>query len=70
VAREIRSDRERYVRPVGVNPVAYDSTLKGRHYLYSLTPEDHALSIRYFELAIAADPDYAPAWSGLADAYT
>ena len=70
IARELQAQRTRFVRPMGVNAVAYDSTLKGRHYMLSLTPEDHALSVRYFELAIAADPEYAPAYAGLADAYT
>lgn len=70
VAREIRAEQHRIVRPMGVNAVAYDSTLKGRHFLFSLTPEDHSLSIRFFEVAIAADPEYAPAYAGLADAYT
>lgn len=70
VARELRSGRSRVLHPIGVNAVAYDSTLKGRSFLSSVTPEDHALSIRYFELAVAADPEYAPAYAGLADAYT
>lgn len=69
VARELAPVRP-LVGPSGVNVVAYDSTLKGRHFLSSVTPEDHALSVRYFEIAIAADPEYAPAYAGLADAYT
>ena len=53
-----------------MNPIAYDATLKGRQLVSSLTPSDHKLAVRYFERAIVADPEYAPAYCGLADVYT
>ncbi len=75
IAREIEleltpRDRERLSRARPVNPIAYDATLKGRQLIDSLTPSDHRLAVRYFERAIAADPEYAPAYCGLAEVYT
>jgi serine/threonine-protein kinase len=49
---------------------AYDYYLKGRYYWHRRTPDDLRRSIEYFEAAIAADREYAPALAGLADAYT
>ena len=48
---------------------AYDYYLKGRYYWHRRTPDDLARGIRYFEAAIAADANYAPAYAGLADGY-
>jgi hypothetical protein len=75
VSREIAHElspgaRERLARRGPVDPLAYDAVLKGRHLLQSFTPANHKHSVRYFELALERDPDYAPAWAGLADAYT
>ena len=75
VALEIRDEltpREhaRLAAAGKVNPAAYDATLRGYQFVASLTPTDHPLSIRYFELAIREDPAYAPAYAGLATAYT
>jgi tetratricopeptide (TPR) repeat protein len=52
-----------------VNPEAYELTLRGRYLVDQLSQEALERSIRYFEGAIEADPDYAPAHSGLALAY-
>jgi serine/threonine-protein kinase len=49
---------------------AYDYYLKGRYYWHRRSPDDLRRSIEYFEAAIAADREYAPAFAGLADAYT
>jgi serine/threonine-protein kinase len=49
---------------------SYDYYLKGRYYWHRRAPEDLRRSIEYFEAAIAADRSYAPAFAGLADAYT
>jgi tetratricopeptide (TPR) repeat protein len=43
--------------------------LKGRYWWNRRTQADIAEGIRYFEQAIAEDPDYALAYSGLADSY-
>lgn len=52
-----------------VNPEAYAAYLHGRFYWYKRTIEDFYKSIEYYEQAIAQDPNYAPAYAGLADAY-
>jgi serine/threonine protein kinase/tetratricopeptide (TPR) repeat protein len=51
------------------NPEAYELYLKGRYSWNKRTPSDIATAISYFNQAIAKDPGYALAYSGLADAY-
>ncbi len=51
------------------NVEAYNLYLKGRYQLLKFTPESMARSREYYEQAIRLDPNYAPAWSGLADFY-
>jgi len=48
---------------------AYQLYLKGRYFWYRRTEEATRKSIDYFEQAVAVDPNYALAYSGLADAY-
>jgi serine/threonine-protein kinase len=52
------------VRPV--DPEAYDAYLKGLHHWYMLTPAELDTAQRYFELALANDPNYALAHVGIA----
>jgi serine/threonine-protein kinase len=56
------------VRPV--NAEAYSRYLQGRFYLAKRSAKDLDRAITYFEGAIARDSLYAPAHSGLADAYS
>lgn len=49
---------------------AYRDYLKGRYFSNRLTEEDLHKSIAYFESSLARDPDYALAYTGLADTYT
>src|SRR3989440_3914647 len=48
---------------------AYNAYLKGRHYLNRRTAADILKSVQYFEQSILLAPEYAPAFSGLADSY-
>lgn len=48
---------------------AYRLYLRGRKEWHKRTSSANARAIDLFERAIALDPDYANAWSGLADAY-
>jgi len=48
---------------------AYEAYLKGRYQWHKRTPESLALAIELFEQANRLDPNYAPAYAGLADAY-
>jgi tetratricopeptide (TPR) repeat protein len=52
-----------------VNPEAYDAYLKGRYYFNRPTDENLKKAIALFEETIRRDPNYAPAFSGLSDAY-
>ena len=52
------------------NREAYDFYLRGRYYWNQLTPPAIRQAISYFEQAVAVDPDYALAWSGMADCYS
>ncbi len=52
-----------------VDPGAFEAYLKGRHHWNKRTGADLRKSIKYFETAIALDPDWALAHSGLAEAY-
>ena len=51
------------------NAQAYGLYLKGRFEWNKRTKEGVAAGIRYFEQAVAEDPRYAPAYTGLADSY-
>lgn len=54
-----------------VNPAAYEAYLKGRYYIYN-TPADPDMlnqAKANFEQAIRKDPNFSPAYSGLAEAY-
>ena len=51
------------------NPEAYRLYLEGRQLWYGRTPEGLKKSIDIFQQAIAADPNYALAYAGLAQTY-
>jgi TolB-like protein/Tfp pilus assembly protein PilF len=51
------------------NPEAYELYLKGRFFWNKRTGADLRKAIEYFNQAIAKDPNYALAYSGLADSY-
>jgi eukaryotic-like serine/threonine-protein kinase len=47
---------------------AYDLYLLGRHHWYKRTEPEMRRALELFQEAVAADPMYAPAYSGIADA--
>lgn len=51
------------------NPEAEQLYLKGRYYWNKRTPDDLNKAVDYFTQAIVHDPNYAPAYVGLADCY-
>ena len=63
------NERQRLERAGTSNPEAYRLYLEGRQLWYGRTPEGLEKSIELFHQAIAADPSYALAYSGLADTY-
>jgi TolB-like protein/DNA-binding winged helix-turn-helix (wHTH) protein/Flp pilus assembly protein TadD len=52
-----------------VNPEAYESYLKGRFFWNKRTAEGLRVALAYFNQAIEENPNYAQAYSGLADTY-
>src|ERR1700687_1377789 len=52
-----------------VNPQAYESYLKGRYFWNKRTADGLKVALAYFKQAIEEDPNYAQAYSGLADTY-
>ncbi len=61
------------VEPVFVrhtpDPAAHHNYLRGRHFWYQRTPRSLDRALDYFNKATEIDPEYALAWSGLADTY-
>jgi TolB-like protein/DNA-binding winged helix-turn-helix (wHTH) protein/tetratricopeptide (TPR) repeat protein len=74
VAREIRLrltpvESARLTKAHSVDPDAYEFYLKGRYFWNKRNEAAYVKAIDYFNQAIARDPQYARAYSGLADAY-
>jgi eukaryotic-like serine/threonine-protein kinase len=63
-------ERKRLTKRATGNKEAYQLYLKGRYWLEKRTPEGFSKAIEYFQQAIAKDPTYALAYSGLADCYS
>ena len=74
IAREINveltpREQARFANSRTVDPQAHDAYLKGRYYLSSPTEERVRKALEQFEQAIRVDPNFAPPYSGMADAY-
>jgi eukaryotic-like serine/threonine-protein kinase len=61
--------KDRLKRQYAIGSHSYQEYLKGRFHLGKRTAADFQEAIRYFNQAIGANPDYAPAYSGLAQTY-
>lgn len=62
--------KARLKRQYSTNPSAYDAYLKGRYHLAQRSPDSLQQGINDFQDAIEHDPQYAPAYAGLADCYS
>ena len=74
IAREISvrltpQEEARLANAPPVNPAAHDAYLKGRYFVLRPSDENLLKAIAAFEEAIRLDPEFALAYSGLADAY-
>jgi TolB-like protein/class 3 adenylate cyclase/Flp pilus assembly protein TadD len=72
IAREIElelssSEQTRLSNAGPVTPEAHEAYLKGRYFQHKETAEGGRKAVQYFERSIRLDPDYALAYSGLAD---
>ncbi|MFY9549903.1 MAG: protein kinase [Thermoanaerobaculia bacterium] len=63
------AEQSRLTQSPTVNPEAYDDYLKARFFINRPSDENLKKAIALLEQAIARDPSYAPAYSGLSDAY-
>ena len=70
ISRTMNSHERAVLRQSAVvDPQAYEAYLKGRYFWNKRTGDDFRKASEYFNQAIARDPTYAPAYSGLADTY-
>jgi eukaryotic-like serine/threonine-protein kinase len=69
-ARLTGEERRRVTRNYTENVEAYQLYLRGRHHWNKRTGEGLRQAIEYFRQAIDRDPNYALAYSGLADCYS
>ena len=60
---------ERVIRRRPSNFQAYGAFLKGQYYWYQQEPGSPEKSIALFEESLRSDPNYAPAWAWLSQAY-
>src|SRR5438552_93711 len=72
IAREVRvkiapQEQANLAQPQPVDPEAYEAHLKGRYHWNRRSGEALPKAVQYFQQAIAKDPTYAAAYSGLAD---
>ncbi len=52
-----------------VNPEAYDAYMKGRYYWEQVTPDGLRKALEYFNISLENDPDFAPAYAGIAEVW-
>jgi serine/threonine-protein kinase len=78
IAREITNnlrptlsgvEQSRMNKQMTANSEAYELYLKGRFYWNKRTPSDLQKAISFFEQAVEKDPNYAMAYTGVADSY-
>jgi len=59
------TEQARLANAPTVNPEAYDACLRGYHYYIFTTKADLDTAEKYFQMALAKDPNYALAYAGL-----
>ena len=74
VSRKLRAqlspaDERKLAKNYTANAEAYELYLKGRYHHFKLTLPEIRKGITFYQQAIAADPTYALAYAGLAEAY-
>ena len=66
----LQSERSAMLKKATDDPEAYQLYLRGRAFWNRRTPSDFQRAVGYFEQAIAIDPQYSLAYSGITDCYT
>ncbi len=67
--RLTESEQSRLATAPTVNPEGHDAYLRGRYYFNRPSDENLQKAIAQFEEAVRLSPTFAPAYSGLSDAY-
>ncbi len=68
-ARITPAEQTRLAAAPTVDPAAHDAYLRGRYFFARPNDENLEKAIAQFNQAVSLSPDFAPAWSGLSDAY-
>jgi len=63
------AEQSRLAGRITVNSQAYEDYLRGLYFWNKWTDDGVGQAIKYFQQAIRVDPEYAPAYAGLANAY-
>jgi len=66
IAKEVKAATSPVAPQRYISPEAHDAYLHGRYFWFTFNVPN---TLPYFEKAIQLQPDYAAAWSGLADTY-
>jgi TolB-like protein/DNA-binding winged helix-turn-helix (wHTH) protein len=66
VAKEVKAATSPAPAPRHINPEAHDDYMQGLYFWNGANPDR---SLEYYEKAIRLQPDYAAAWSGVANSY-
>ncbi len=66
IAKEVKAATSPASPQRYISPEAHDAYLHGRYFWFTFNVPN---TLPYFEKAIQLQPDYAAAWSGLADTY-
>jgi tetratricopeptide (TPR) repeat protein len=74
IAREVQvaltpAEESRLAEARSIDPEAYEAYLRGRYHFNRTSEAELEKAIGYFERAIAKEPRYAAAYSGIADSY-
>jgi len=74
ISEEVRikltpQEQSRLSNGIRTTPTAYDAYLRGRYFWNQRNAEAIARAIQFFEQAVREDPNFALAYSGLADCY-
>ena len=67
--RLTESEQSRLATAPSVNPEAHDAYLRGRYFFNRPSDANLQTAIAQFEEAVRLSPEFAPAYSGLSDAY-
>ena len=68
-ARITPAERTRLAAAPTIDPAAHDAYLRGRYFFARPNDENLEKAIAEFNRAVQLSPEFAPAWSGLSDAY-